>query len=260
MLRVLSLLFVVPFLVSVSHAEVKTKKIAYEHGDAKLEGVLAWDDSFEGKRPGVLVVHEWWGLNDYAELRAKELAKLGYVAFALDMYGKGQVTTHPSQAGEWAGKIRENTQAWRERALAGLDVLKRQDNVDTANMAAVGYCFGGSTVLQLAYADAPLKGVVSFHGALVPPKEIEKIDSSVLVCHGASDSFVPAEQVQTFEKEMQAINADYQLVSYGGARHGFTNPKAGDFGIENLKYDENADKRSWSLMQSFFGELFPKKN
>ncbi len=259
MFRSSLILLVLPFLVSAANAEVKTKRIAYEHNGANLEGVLAWDDALEGKQPGVLVVHEWWGLNDYAELRARKLAELGYVAFALDMYGKGQVTTHPSQAGEWAGKIRKNTQAWRDRALAGLEILKKQDKVDTSNMAAIGYCFGGSTVLQLAYADAPLKGVVSFHGALVPPQEVEQIDASVLVCHGAADAFVPAEQVQTFEKEMQAINADYQLISYGGARHGFTNPDAGNFGLDNLKYDKKADKRSWNQMQSFFSELFSDK-
>lgn len=238
-------------------AEVQTKRISYEHDGTKLEGVLAWDTTHEGKRPGVLVVHEWWGLNDYAELRAKKLAELGYVAFALDMYGKGQVTTHPSQAGEWAGQIRSNTAAWRSRALAGLKILQQQEMVDTTNMAAIGYCFGGSTVLQLAYADAPLKGVVSFHGALVPPQGIEEIDSKILVCHGAADAFVPPADVQKFESSLQGIKADYALVSYGGARHGFTNPDAGEFGIENLKYDPQADQRSWQHMQLFFNELFP---
>lgn len=244
---------------NIGWGEVKTKRIAYEHNGAKLEGVLAWEDSQTGKRPGVLVVHEWWGLNDYAESRARKLAEMGYVAFALDMYGKGQVTSHPSQAGEWAGKIRSNTEEWRARALAGLDILKKQETVDTANMAAIGYCFGGSTVLQLAYADAPLKGVVSFHGALVPPAGIEEVDSKVLVCHGAADAFVPPADVQKFEDMMQKISADYALVSYGGARHGFTNPEAGSFGIDNLRYDANADKRSWNHMKLFFSELFPEK-
>lgn len=237
-------------------AEVQTKRIAYEHDGAQLEGVLTWDDAKEGKRPGILVVHEWWGLNDYAEKRAHKLAELGYVAFALDMYGKGQVTEHPKQAGEWSSKIRSNTDQWRARAMAGMKILQEQEMVDTDNMAAIGYCFGGSTVLQLAYADAPLKGVVSFHGALVTPSEIDSIDAKVLVCNGAADAFVPPEDVQKFEKEMQAISADYALVSYGGARHGFTNPDAGEFGIDNLKYDAQADRRSWSHMKLFFNELF----
>ena len=249
--------FVLFVSVSQLNAEVHTRRIAYEHDGTKLEGVLAWNDAHgDEKRPGILVVHEWWGLNDYAETRAKKLAGLGYVAFALDMYGKGQVTTHPNKAGEWSSKIRENTEQWRSRALAGLEILKKQEMVDTDQLAAIGYCFGGSTVLQLAYADAPLKGVVSFHGALVPPTNIEKIDASVLVCNGAADAFVSSESIQKFEAEMEKIDADYQLINYGGARHGFTNPDAGEFGIENLKYDEAADERSWSLMQSFLGELF----
>lgn len=256
MSRFFSTLMVCACLVSVTSAEVQTKRISYEHNGAQLEGVLAWDDSHDSKRPGVLVVHEWWGLNDYAELRAKKLAELGYVAFALDMYGKGQVTSHPKQAGEWSGKIRSNTEQWRSRALAGLSILKQQEQVDTDQMAAIGYCFGGSTVLQLAYADAPLKGVVSFHGALVPPQEIEEIDAKVLVCHGAADGFVPPADVQKFEEEMQKLSADYALISYGGARHGFTNPDAGEFGIENLKYDPQADRRSWQHMQLFFKEIF----
>lgn len=259
MLRLMMTACVVMMWTAQLSAEVKTKKIAYEHAGAKLEGVLAWEDTQTGKRPGVLVVHEWWGLNDYAESRARQLAELGYVAFALDMYGPGQVTTHPNEAGEWAAQIRSNTEQWRGRALAGLDILKKQDLVDMQKMAAIGYCFGGSTVLQLAYADAPLLGVVSFHGALVPPEGITAVKASVLVCHGASDAFIPPAAVQQFEAAMQGINADYELVSYGGARHGFTNPDAGEFGLDNLKYDARADQRSWTLMQAFFGEIFGTK-
>lgn len=257
--RLLLTFFVIGSFGTTTQAEVKTKRIAYEHDGVQLEGVLAWDDSKEGKRPGVLVVHEWWGLNDYAEKRATKLAELGYIAFALDMYGKGQVTQHPKQAGEWATKIRSNTEQWRGRAMAGLKILQQQELADTSNMAAIGYCFGGSTVLQLAYADAPLRGVVSFHGALVPPMEIDSIDAKVLVCNGAADAFVPPSDVQKFEKEMQAISADYALINYGGARHGFTNPDAGEFGIENLKYDAQADRRSWSHMKLFFSEIFAAK-
>ena len=260
MFRVLMALSVVLSGASLVSAEIETKRISYQEGGANLEGVLAWDATKTGKRPGILVVHEWWGLNDYAESRARRLAELGFVAFALDMYGKGQVTNHPNEAGEWSAKIRSNTDEWRRRALAGLEILKNQETVDAQNMAAIGYCFGGSTVLQLSYADAPLKGVVSFHGALVPPDGIQSVGASVLVCHGARDGFVPPQAVQQFEAAMQKINADYQLVSYGGARHGFTNPDAGEYGIDNLKYDADADRRSWELMQSFFDEIFHADN
>ncbi|MEW4488592.1 dienelactone hydrolase family protein [Thalassoglobus sp. JC818] len=257
--RAFSIIGLFAVLGSTLNAEVQTRRIAYEENGAQLEGVLAWDDSSDAARPGVLVVHEWWGLNDYAENRARQLAELGYIAFALDMYGKGQVTQHPQQAGEWSSQIRANSEAWRSRANAGLDILKAQPMVDQSKIAAIGYCFGGSTVLQLAYADAPVRGVVSFHGALVPPSESDTIDASVLVCHGASDSFVPPESVQGFEAAMQKVNADYQLISYGGARHGFTNPNAGSFGIENLKYDALADSRSWDQMQLFLDEIFQSK-
>ncbi|MFG0332582.1 MAG: dienelactone hydrolase family protein [Maioricimonas sp. JB049] len=244
-----------------AEAEVRTRKVAYTHDGATLEGHLAWDDSVEGKRPGVLVVHEWWGLNDYARQRAEQLAEMGYVAFALDMYGKGQVTSHPSQAGEWAGMIRKNTDKWRARANAGLKVLLDQKQVDHDQVAAIGYCFGGSTVLQMAYADEPLKGVVSFHGALPTPSEEEAkaIDASILVCHGAEDAFVSEESIDSFRKALEAAGVDYQLVYYGGARHGFTNPEAGTFGIDNLKYDAAADRRSWAAMQDLFAEIFDEK-
>lgn len=239
-------------------AEVKTRRISYTHDGTTLEGHLAWDDSIKGKRPGVLVVHEWWGLNDYARKRAEQLAGMGYVAFALDMYGKGQVTSHPSQAGEWAGMIRKNTEKWRSRANAGLKVLLDQDLVDQENVAAIGYCFGGSTVLQMAFAGEPLKGVVSFHGALPTPSEddTKAIEGSILVCHGAEDSFIPEESIVSFRKALEAAGVDYQLIYYGGARHAFTNPEAGTFGIENLQYNKAADRRSWKTMQDFFAEIF----
>lgn len=251
-------LFILSCCTSTAPAEVKTKKIAYEHEGVNLVGLLAWDDAYTTKRPGVLVVHEWWGLNDYVESRAVKLAGLGYVAFALDLYGNGQVTSHPEEAGEWASQVRSNTESWRGRALAGLKVLQQQSQVDTKNMAAIGYCFGGSTVLQMAYANAPVKGVVSFHGALIPPGEDAKINSKILVCNGAADAFIPASSIQQFEDALKSTTTDYTFINYGGARHGFTNPAAGDFGIENLKYDPLADVRSWKHMQDFFAELFPQ--
>ncbi len=239
-------------------AELKTESVEYRDGDAVLSGHLAWDDDVAGKRPGVLVVHEWWGLNDYARRRAEQLAKLGYVAFALDMYGKGKLTEHPQQAGQWAGEIRSNTQAWERRASAGLEILSKHPGVDKSRLAAIGYCFGGSTVLQLAYSGAPLKGVVSFHGALpaADDKQLEQLRAKILVCHGAADAFIPAEQIEQFREALDKGGADWQLIYYAGARHSFTSPEADERGIDNIKYDRKADARSWAHMQLFFDEIF----
>lgn len=244
---------------AVAHAEVQTKEITYSHDGQSLKGVLAWDSSIKTPRPGVLVVHEWWGLNEYARTRAIKLAELGYVAFAVDMYGDGKVTDHPKQAGEWASMIRGNTEKWQQRALAGLNVLKEQPGVDASRLAAIGYCFGGSTVLQLAFTGAPVKGVVSFHGALVSPPEGTKLASKVLICHGGADPFIPAAAVDAFAVSMDQIKADYVINVFGGAKHGFTNPGAGNYGLEALAYDANADARSWKYMQVFFDEIFGKK-
>ena len=257
MQRLSSIAFCLLLVSSPVTAEVQSKSVQYRHGDVPLQGYLAWDDSLEGKRPGVLVVHEWWGLNDYARKRANELAKLGYVAFALDMYGAGKVTEHPAEAGEWAGQIRKNVAAWRERATLGLDMLKKSPHVDPARVAAIGYCFGGATVIQLAYADAPVLGVVSFHGSLpVVPDDVEKIAPRILVCHGDSDGFVPKENIESFRKGLDRAGADWHFVSYGGARHSFTNPDADSKGIDGLRYDPKADQRSWSHMKTFFAEIF----
>jgi dienelactone hydrolase len=249
----------IALLISLpAQAKVVTKTIQYSDGDVALEGHMAWDDSIEGRRPGVLVVHEWWGLNDYARQRAERLAELGYVAFALDMYGKGKVTEHPQEAGQWAGVIRQNVDAWQKRALAGLEILKQHDLVDPQRLAAIGYCFGGATVCQMAYSGADLKGVVSFHGSLPAPEpeQASKIKAKLLVCHGAADAFIPTEQIAKFQKALEEADADWQMVYYSGARHSFTNPGADARGIDGLKYDKDADQRSWQHMQSFFNELF----
>jgi dienelactone hydrolase len=246
-------------LPGVARAEVKSKTIQYKDGDLELEGFLAWDDAVQGKRPGVLVVHEWWGLNDYARQRAEMLAKMGYVAFALDMYGKGKLTTHPQEAGAWATEIRKNTAAWQARAMKGLEVLRAQELVDTSRVAAMGYCFGGSTVIQLAYAGAPLRGVASFHGALPPaPEGVKKVEAKVLICHGAADPFIPPKQVDDFRATMDRLGADWHMVIYGGAKHSFTNPGANKAGVDGLEYNEKADRRSWSELRSYLEELFGK--
>jgi dienelactone hydrolase len=254
-------LVIVLLSATASWAKVETKTIAYEHAGQKLEGFLAWDDAVRGKRPGVLVVHEWWGLNDYARSRARQLAELGYVAFALDMYGEAKTAKHPAEAREMAGKVRANVQSWRERAQKGLDVLRSQDTVDPKRVAAIGYCFGGSTVLQLAFAGADVAGVVSFHGSLPAPEkdDLKKIRAKILVCHGAADAFIPAAQIDAFRAALDEAAADWQMVYYAGAKHSFTNPGADAAGLDGLKYDKNADQRSWAHMKLFFDEIFAKK-
>ncbi len=239
-------------------AKLVTQTISYADNGTALSGYLAYDDAVSGKRPGVLVVHEWWGLNDYARQRADKLAGLGYVAFAVDMYGAGKVTDHPKQAGEWSKAISQNTTEWQQRALAGLTVLKRQPQTDPERMAAIGYCFGGGTVQQLAYAGVGLKGVVSFHGSLQePPAEVaKKTNTKLLICHGGADAFAPIDKFQAYLTAMAASGLDYQINIYGGAKHSFTNPNAAKYNIPALAYSPSADKRSWQAMQDFFKEIF----
>jgi len=258
-----TVLVITLLLVSLSQAEAKvqSKTIDYKDGDVALQGYLAWDDAIKGKRPAVLVVHEWWGLNDYARRRANMLAEMGYVAFALDMYGKGRVTTHPAEAREWSGVIRQKVKEWQQRAQLGLDVLRREETVDAERVATIGYCFGGATVMQLAYAGAPVKGVVSFHGSLPAPEpgQGKDIKAKVLVCHGADDGFIPPEEIKRFCEALNHGKADWQFVSYSGARHSFTNPEADKVGIEGIKYNANADRRSWEHMRFFLREVFGEK-
>lgn len=244
-------------LATPALAEVKTKEIQYQDGDTTLTGLLAWDDAAEGKRPGVLVVHEWWGLNDYAKSRAVKLAEEGYVAFALDMYGDGKVTDHAEQAGEWATQIASNIELWTKRARLGLEVLMAQPEVVAGEAAAIGYCFGGSTVMQMAYGGLPVKAVASFHGSLpAAPESVTSVAPRVFVAHGRDDAFIPAEQITAFQDALDRTDAKWEMTIYSGARHGFTNPDAASYGIENLAYDETADKHSWAAMLRLFEEVF----
>lgn len=245
--------FAAPLVLALSAlpagAEVRTKTIEYKDGNTVLTGYLAWDDAASGDRPGVLVVHEWWGLNDYAKGRAEALAAEGYVAFALDMYGDNKVTDHPDQAGAWMQEITSNLETWTRRAQLGLDVLKAQDGVDAGATAAIGYCFGGATVMQIAYAGADLKVVGSFHGSLpTPPENVTSITPRVFIAHGRDDSFIPKDRVVAFQDGLDRLKATWDMVIYSGARHGFTNPGADAYGIENIRYDERADKESWAAM------------
>jgi dienelactone hydrolase len=246
------------FLASFARAEIVTKSIDYTQGDAQLRGYLAYDDAIQGKRPGVLIVHEWWGLNDYAKQRARQVAELGYVAFALDMYGKDVIAKDREEAARKSNEFKGKP-IIRERARAGYEVIAKQAQVDPKRIAVMGYCFGGTTALELAYSGAELIGVVSFHGGLVPPKPGDKFDAKILALHGADDPFVPAEAVTAFEQGMRTSGADWQLVAYGGAVHTFTNPKAGSDSSTGSAYNEKADRRSWQAMQDFFKEIFAEK-
>ena len=252
------LLLTLPFALQ---AATRTEIVEYQDGDTPLRGFLAFDDALQGKRPGVILVHEWWGLNDYARRRAEMLAELGYVAFAIDMYGDQKVTEHGKEAEAWMTQVTENLAAWQKRALLGLEILKEHELVDPDSTAAVGYCFGGATVMQMAYAGADLDGVVSFHGALPPATEEQQkhIKAKVLVAHGEDDAFIPPERILAFKQALDAAAVDWQMIIYGGARHSFTNPGADGYGIDGLKYDKKADQRSWALMQGFFDEIFSKQ-
>jgi len=243
---------------SVATAEVRTKVVEYKHGDAVLEGYLAWDDAVKGKRPGVLVVHEWTGLGSYAKMRAEKLAGLGYVAFAIDIYGKGIRPKTPQEAGAQAGIYKSDRQLMRARSLAGLNVLLGNEMCDTKRVAAIGYCFGGTTVLEIARSGADIAGVASFHGALDTPNpgDAKNIKCKVLALHGGDDPYVPRKDVEAFEDEMRVGGVDWQLNVYSGAVHAFTNPEAGDDNSKGAAYNAKADRRSWDAMKLFFVEIF----
>lgn len=244
-------------IATAVNAEVVSQNVEYKHEDTVLEGYLAYDDTAKGKRPGVLVVHEWWGLNDYVRMRVDKLAKLGYVAFALDMYGKGIWTDQASKAQELSGHLRGKP-IMRQRARAGLEILRKNERVDPTKIAAIGYCFGGTTVLELAYSGADIAGVVSFHGGLTTPKveDMSRIKAKILVLHGANDAFIPAEKIAAFQEGVGKAGADWQMIYYGGAVHSFTNPAADKKNINGLAYSPSADERSWKHMQLFFDEIF----
>jgi dienelactone hydrolase len=240
-----------------THAAIQSKTIEYKQGDAPLEGVLVWDDATSGPRPGVLVVHQWLGLTDYEKHRATMLAQLGYVAFCADIYGKGVRPKDTSEAGALAGKYKGDRPLLRQRVNAGLEQLKKTELVDTKHVAAIGYCFGGTTVIELARSGADLSGVVSFHGGLDSPTPADgkNIKCPILACHGADDPFEKPEDLAAFESEMRDAKVDWRLIKYGGAVHSFTQPDPG-FSNPGAKYNEKADKRSWEDMKMFFGEIF----
>ena len=242
-------------------AKIVTQTVEYGQDGTALRGFLAYDDGLKGKRPGVLVVHEWWGLNDFARERALKLAGLGYVALAADMYGGGATTRDRGEAGKLAKALLGNPDLLRARARAALQVLAADPRVDPKRLAAIGFCFGGSTVLELAYSGADLAGVASFHGGLPKARldDLKRIKAAVLVLHGADDPHVSPADLAAFEQAMRQARADWQMVFFGGAVHGFTNPAAGNDPAAGVAYDARAARRSWRYMQEFFQEIWRVK-
>jgi dienelactone hydrolase len=258
-MRLLNSLALAASLATCAHAALVEKAVIYQQDGATLEGFHVYDDAVTGKRPAVLVIHQWTGLSDYEKRRSRMLAEMGYNVFAADIYGKG-IRPQPPEAGKEAGKYKGDRTLYRARLTAALDQLKADERTDVKKVAAIGYCFGGTGVLELARAGTEIAGVVSFHGGLDAAPGMTaaagKIPAKILVLHGAADPYVPAEQVAGFEKEMTGAKADWQLVSYSGAVHSFTHKEAGDDPAKGAAYNEAADRRSWVAMQSFFAELF----
>ena len=247
-------------------AELKNETVEHKQGDAVQKSYLAYDDaapmpvgSTGKQRPGVLIVPEWWGLNDYAKFRANELAKLGYVALAVDVYGNGDNSPDPKNAGVWAGKYKNDRALLRERLNSALDTLQKRPNVVPGKIAVIGYCFGGMAAVEMARSGSNVVAAVSFHGSLDPsPKvpTVEKIKAKVLVLHGAADPYEPVAQIADFQKEMDSRGADWQMNYYAYAKHGFTNKANAASKSDGVNYDEKADVRSWAAMRAFFDEAF----
>jgi dienelactone hydrolase len=254
--------YLLPLLVLImsvsARGEVVFKSVEYQQGDTKLEGLLVYDDGQKGQRPAVLVVHQWKGLGEYEKKRAEMLARLGYVVLAADIYGKGVRPQTMQAAAAEAGKYRGDRPLLRARAEAGLEFLMKQELTDRKRVAAIGYCFGGTTVLELARSGADIAGAVSFHGGLgtPTPDDAKHIKAKVLALHGADDPNVPPKEVAAFEEEMRNGQVNWQLIAYGGAVHSFTDWGAGNDNSKGAAYNEQADHRSWEAMKQFFAEIF----
>lgn len=248
-------------LVGQAQAELQTEVVEYRAGEVKLQGYLAYDDATEGPRPGVLVVHEWWGHNAYARQRAEMLAGLGYTALAVDMYGEGKQAEHPDDAKAFMQAVIQDMSVAERRFEAAREHLAAQPSVDKTRIAALGYCFGGGMVLHMARSGQDLAGVVSYHGSLGTEQPAKKgqVKAQVLVFNGAADPFVPSEQVQAFEQEMQQAGASYRVVNYPGVKHSFTNPAADDYAKRfnmPLAYDAQADADAWEQTRRFLQDVF----
>ncbi len=249
--------------VTSAQAEVVGREVNYQADGVTLKGYIAYDDAFKGRRPAVLVVHEWWGHNAYARHRADMLAKLGYTALAVDMYGDGKQAHHPDEAGKFAAMVNNNMPLARARFEAGMNLLRREPTVDAGEMAAIGYCFGGGVVLNMAREGEDLKGVASFHGMLSTnnPAQPGKIKARIISFSGEADPMISADSVAAFKREMDNAGANYRVVTYPGAQHAFTNPEADELGKKfklPLSYNVEADKDSWQQATVFLREVFSK--
>jgi dienelactone hydrolase len=247
-------------LSASAFAAVQGKEVSYTADGTTLKGWIAYDDTVKGKRPAVLVVHEWWGHNAYARKRANMLAELGYVALAVDMYGHGKQALHPDDAGKFAGEVAKNKPLAKARFEAAMKLLRKQGNVDAHKLAAIGYCFGGSVVLNMAREGEDLKAVASFHGGLGTdsPAQPGKVKALIRSFTGADDKMIPAAQVEAFKLEMEKAGVNYQAVVYPGAMHSFTNPDADEYGKKfnlPLAYNAEADKDSWAQLQTFLADV-----
>ncbi len=247
----MKLIFLMLFPI-IAFAKVKTEKVIYESNGVKLEGVLAYNDSVKKPVPGILVFHEWMGNGPYTLMRAKELAQLGYVAFAADVYGQGVYAKDMKEASELAGKYKGDRKLMRQRAQAALMALLSSKKVNKNKIAAIGYCFGGTVALELARDGAPLSSVVSFHGGLSTPLKAETMTPKILILHGADDPYVPGTEVAEFQEEMRKAKADWQFISYGNTVHSFTNPEAGSDNSKGAAYNKISAERAWDQMKAFF--------
>lgn len=247
-------------IIEVEEVKVKGETVSYATNSTTMKGYIAFDENNTEKRPGILVVHEWWGHNDYVRERADRLAELGYVALAVDMYGDGKQAEHPDDAGKFAGMVMQNMPEATARFNAALELLKSNPNVDSESIAAIGYCFGGSVVLSMANAGSDLDAVAAFHsGVALPVMPSDKLKAKVLVCNGADDPFSSPESIETYKKQMDSINADYKYVAYPGAVHAFTSKEATALGEKfdlPLAYNQEADEKSWEELKTLLKETF----
>ena len=263
-MKKLFVLFLLFGITSSANAGIHTETVNYSSGGVQLTGFLAYGDSIKAKRPGILVVHEWWGHNKHAQDRARKLAQLGYTAFALDMYGDGKLADHPDKAGEFMNAAFKNWEASQAKFREAKKILQAHETVDAEKIGAIGFCFGGAVSIRMARGGEDLKGIVAFHSALPnqPPIEKGKVSASILVINGAEDAFLNSDTVASFVKQMVDANTDFTYMSLKGVRHSFTNPMADEFSkkfnLPALKYDKQADKKSWRAMHRFFKRVFAR--
>lgn len=266
MKRLLIKLIVITYVLGIvgfvtAEPKIVGKTVEYSAQGVLMKGYLTYDEVIKGKRPGVLVIHEWWGLNDYARKRARMLAELGYTGLAVDMYGDGKTAMHPDDAGKFSSELMKNFDIAKTRFMVAMDFLKHQATVDPTRIAAIGYCFGGGVVLNMARQGVDVKGVASFHGSLnaVKPAQVGSVKAKILVLHGGDDNFIPTEQIEAFKQEMKSAGANFQFFSYPGALHSFTNPEADALGKKfnmPIAYNAAADRKSWEELTKFLMMIF----